>query len=79
MKMTVAELIEEILHFKLTDEVSYLNLEITTGSTKWDLTKTSFGKFTKWVPELGDDRPQNGDNFAGIYTNTKKPQGGALP
>jgi hypothetical protein len=76
-KMNIGELIDELLDFELSDEVSHLNLEITTGSLKWDLTKTSFGEFAKLVPDLGDDRGQNAANFGGIYTNTKRRRRGA--
>lgn len=69
--MNISKLIDEILCFELTDEVTYLNLEIATKGDKWNLTKTEFSEFTKWTPELGDDRPQNSTTNNGIDANVK--------
>lgn len=48
-KMNVGELIDELLDFELSDEVSYANIFIKVNGEEWNLSKTSFSAFQKWT------------------------------
>ena len=52
--MIISELIDELLVFEMTDKVKYLNLQIGTGPTDFDLTKSTDGPFRKWSEASGD-------------------------
>lgn len=75
--MNIGELIDELLNYNLSDEVSYINIFITAKNIEWNLTKSTYSDFSKTTFELGDDKGQNMAKFAGIYTNTRKPRRGA--
>jgi hypothetical protein len=64
-KMTVSELIDELLAFEMTDTVDYLNMQIGTGPAKWDLTKTCFGEFRKWTEASDEIAPERAGVGAG--------------
>jgi len=57
-KMTVSELIDELLAFNLDDEIEYLIIQIATGPSKWDLTKTAFSPFRKWTEASAEITPE---------------------
>ena len=57
-KMTVGELIDELLGFELNDKVIYLNLEISTPGVKTDLTLSDTQEFRVWHERTGPNRPK---------------------